>query len=365
MDSSQHKLPAECSTHIFSFLGVRDCLAFGSTSKKALAEILPSLYNRRLRMKQKFAYCRSWKKEDQRSIIISHGVVGLLDDMQARYPSQEWVVIPTVQERAQLLCRRLPTTHPMREKVELLRDDLDDSFASFLKKDETAPVLHFVSGTPVNFAEAFSMCCRLTRAIRLHAEVLRGAIYADPFGDDNNALLDQYIGDILCVTYLIDDSNLHIVEGSPTNATFLKELRKQSTGSSCYRSWVYIHSCILRNKTFSVDERLRLGIPDFSGVAEMIPNDCYINDHFMASEMSLVFREFGPLGPAFRGRDTVRIRDIPARCLFAFLITNSTQVNGETSRNAIEWLCQVHEQSRKARPMTVRAPIIRLSTPLH
>lgn len=36
---------------------------------------------------------------------------------------------------------------------------------------------------------------------------------------------------------------------------------------------------------------------------------------------------------------------------------------GETARGALEWLCSVHEQSRKCRPMTVRPPLLRLCIP--
>lgn len=123
---------------------------------------------------------------------------------------------------------------------------------------------------------------------------------------------------------------------------------------------MYLHSSILRLKPFTRDERARLGIPEFGRVSELLPNDCYINDWFMSSEMSLVFSEFGPLGATFRQRDLVQVREIPARRLFAFLITHENHLRGETTRSALEWLCNVHEEARKRRPMTVREPVVRL-----
>ena len=97
---------------------------------------------------------------------------------------------------------------------------------------------------------------------------------------------------------------------------------------------MYLHSSILRVKSFTTAQRHRLGIPEFSGLSEMVPNDHYINDAFLSSEMTLIFREFGPLGPAFRGRDIVRMHEIPAQRLFAFMIGNDRVVRGATAFHA-------------------------------
>ena len=88
--------------------------------------------------------------------------------------------------------------------------------------------------------------------------------------------------------------------------------------------------------------------------------------------MCIIYDDFGPLGPnySFRGRDIVRVRDITAdtmtECLLLYQPTTATSstiyagLNG-TIREAIEWICIVHEQSYKARPMSVRIPMIRFN----
>ena len=126
-----------------------------------------------------------------------------------------------------------------------------------------------------------------------------------------------------------------------------------------------MHSSILRTKTFSEEQRERLGIPDdsFCRISEMLPNDCYINERFMSSEMRLACYDFGPFGGHFRGRDVVRVREISARCLMAFFVTDNVHIQGETARNAMEWLFLMNQETRKARPMTVRPPMISLCRP--
>ena len=94
-------------------------------------------------------------------------------------------------------------------------------------------------------------------------------------------------------------------------------------------------------------------------------------DQFVKSEICIIYDDFGPLGPSFRGRDIVRVRDITAdtitECLLLYqpnmTTTNTiTTTNGalnSTTREAIEWMCIVHQQANKTRPMSVRVPMIR------
>jgi hypothetical protein len=166
------------------------------------------------------------------------------------------------------------------------------------------------------------------------------------------------------VAYLINQSTLRLVEGGPTIATFARVLHKESKeteNSLGYKSWVFMHSSILRVKPFTSKQRLRLRIPDLCKVSEFLPNDCYLNELFLSSKMTVVLDDFGPLGPTFRGRDVVSLRDISARRLFAFFISNDLrrQELRETSQGALDWLYMVHEEARKSRPMSVRSPLVR------
>jgi hypothetical protein len=348
MNASFENFPAECTAHVFSFLNLHDILRLGLCSVGTLKETLPTIYTRRQQMKQRYAYARNWKNLG----IETSKQIGQLDNVKLQCTNTDWIPIPTVEERVDQLFKCLCSSHPQFSHVSELRLDLRVNFEAQL-------TLVCKQTKKLVFEDIFMLLRRLTRSPRLHSEILVHAIHSNPLdkeSEDSN-LLSHYIGDVLSVTYLMSQSHLRIVEGGPTNATFLKNLRRLPKGDSCYRSWVYMHSSILLCKSFSDEQRKRLGTPEFSGLSEMIPTDLYINDLFLSSVLTLVFNEFGPLGPAFRGRDLVRHADIPGRALFAFWMGNE---QGETATNALEWMMLVHEQSRKARPMTVRAPVVRL-----
>ena len=63
--------------------------------------------------------------------------------------------------------------------------------------------------------------------------------------------------------------------------------------------------------------------------------------------LTLIYDEFAPLGPQFRGRDIVQIRDVSA----------SSMTTGAAA--ALDWIQVAHEQATKTYPMTVRPPEIR------
>lgn len=359
METLTTTLPRECSEQIFSFLTLRDVLSYAEISSTSLHQVIPEVRDRRQALKEPFAYYRDWKKNRSQNQII-----GLWRDCHHE-PVGQWITMPTVKERVHELHKRLPRTHPIADLVGELCRELEEDVDEDDGDDDS------MQTGSASFETLLKQLENAMRAHKLHAAILRAAMSDDPLVEDNQAhtnpteqerstTLERYIGDVLCITYLINQSNLRLIEGGPTTASFLRDIRQRSSDNSCYRSWVYMHSSILRVKHFTAAERQRLGIPEFCAASEMIPNDCYVNEFFMSSEMTLVFNEFGPLGPTFRQRDVVRLREIPASRLFAFFATNENHLRGETSQGAFEWLCLAHEESRKARPMSVRAPVVRL-----
>jgi hypothetical protein len=336
--------PSECFGHICSFMDLRDVLNFGSCSLSSTQQILPELCHRRKRMTKRFAYWRDWK-------IISAletNKIGIWDEVKEKFPNMNWVLIPTVQESVDELCKRMPSSHPLHHTATKLRAELRTE----LDYEE-------IARKRVAFEQLFPAQQQIVHAHKLHAKILSDAMRSDPLNGGNSTTLEQYIGDVLSVAYLINQSTLRLVEGGPTNATFTRVLHNESENSLGYRSWVFMHSSILRVKPFTSNQRLRLRTPDLCKISEFLPNDCYVNESFLSSKMRVVLDDFGPLGPAFafRGRDIVSLRDIPARCLFAFFISNDTQT--QTTRGALDWLCLVHEEARKSRPMSVRSPLVR------
>jgi hypothetical protein len=339
--------PPECFGSICSFLDLRDVLNFGSISLSSTKQILPELWHRRMKMKKQFAFWRDWKLLSG----LDTNKIGIWDEVKDKFPSTDWLLIPTVQESVEELCKRMPSAHALRDMATELRAELR-------KELECEEFVH----KRVVFEELFAAQQQILNAHKLHAKILSDAVRSDPLNGGNSTTLEQYIGDVLAVAYLINQSTLRLVEGGPTIATFTRLLHKEPEDSLGYKSWVFMHSSILRVKPFTSDQRLRLRIPDLCKVSEFVPNDCFVNEVFLSSKITVVLDDFGPLGPTFRGRDVTSLRDISARRLFAFFISNDPRTHQElreTSQGALDWLCLVHEEARKSRPMTVRSPLVR------
>jgi hypothetical protein len=297
-------------------------------------------------MKKAFAYSPAWKNQNKTELF------GFWDIMTAKQPSVGWIFIPSVQERISQLYKYIPSGHPMKGTIFKMKEDLAIEVS-----------LEGVNVAYLSFITAFDFYRRLLRVQIMHATVLNHVIHSNPMEQKSVIDLDHYMGDVLCVAYLINQTTLNQVDGGPSNGAFFCDTHPSNVQKSCYLSWVHLHSRILRVKSFTSVQRHRLGLPEFSGLSEIVPDNHYVNEDFLSSQLTLVFREFGPLGPAFRGRDIVRFREIPARCLFAYMVGNDTRAPGPIAVNALEWLFEVHEQSRKVRPMTVRPPQVRLAVP--
>ena len=189
--------------------------------------------------------------------------------------------------------------------------------------------------------------------------------------------LDQFIGDVLILAYFGSMSDLGLVKGEPTNATFVENLwqcQQLSSASSspghqlscCYWQWAHLHSSILYVKHFTNVQHEQLGIPSdlFCNdvlLSEILPKHCYINEHFMSSEMTLLFFQFGMMGPIIPGCNVVQHQEISACCLFAFFVT--TIDVGETAQTALEWLLLMHVEMQHIQPVLVWQSLIWLCHP--
>ena len=76
----------------------------------------------------------------------------------------------------------------------------------------------------------------------------------------------------------------------------------------------------------------------------------------MSSEMTLLFFQFGMLGPTLPGCNVVQHQAISVCCLFAFFVT--TIDVGETAQTALEWLLLMHAEMQHVRPVLVRQSLI-------
>lgn len=375
--------PTECSQHIFSYLEIAECLSLGTTSSTVLRKVLPDLCVRRHRMTQRyamvsgndqFALCPSptstrlhpedcwWHPRNPRA--------GLEKDFKLESSQSQAFVFPTVQDRVEQLSLKIPLLHPLHGLVQ----DLCQSLRFDVEKELLAILPVCLSNATLIHALK-----QIVRPLKLYATILKTALHNGP--DKGSTELFQYIGDVLCVAYLMHDCNskCSFAEGSPSPFVLAEKIRKSPP--SCYRSWVLMHASILRTKQFSDNARLRLGIgpsesltPEIedvfnaitpramaqmysrSAAAWSMPMDCYRTEAFMASEMVLIYDDFGPLGPSFRGRDIVQVREVSAHSMLACFTTSNVATDGH---EALEWLCVAHEQSFKTRPMSVRTPVLR------
>ena len=355
-------MPPECMSLILAFVPLKDVLHFGSTSKRSLVDVLPELSRRRSRMSLRFACAKKSRRRPTSTSDVpsSTRIVPWRESNASSSEDNDLVSLPTVEERLDQLIREMPSNHMLWEDLrelgcELRRPQMafDELFAQDVSFDDVKGLFH-----------------KLVQPLRLFASILARTINSNPFEKDTQSTsLGQYMGDVLILTYLLNFQDLGIVECGPSNAEYMQELRRCRTDESvppCYRAWVHIHSSILRTKDFTPEQRKRLGIPVDEAspkISEMIPNDCYMAERFLSSDMRLASYEFGPLGGRFRGRDVVQVREISARCLVAYFVTENVLVPGETARTALEWLFFTSQEMRKARPMAVRPPKITFCRP--
>ena len=310
-------LPPECKSHILSFLNLDHVLLFAQTCKTAMNDVLLELYHRRQSMMMTTTTtrkCPSWN-------------------------NMERIMIPSLYDRICQLCKHFPSGHPMAKTVCQLKEDLEQDI-----RLDGGTVTH----VGLSFSNLFSLYHRLLSAPRLYATIWHHVMMHSnpPKAEDHDDLttvnLDRYVGDVLCVAHLVFDvyrstsshdgpANRSLGDGGTIDYYCNKTV--DIPQQRCYLFWVFLHGSILRAKSFSAAQRDRLGISEFLAAPaaatskSLFESIHHVDDRFLDSEMTLVFREFGPLGPAFRGRDIVRLRDIPARGLVAYYMTTTSNGN--------------------------------------
>jgi hypothetical protein len=386
--TTDHPIPMECMQNIFSYLRLSDCIRFASTSSSSLREVLPAISLRRGQMTKTYAVVATnvTKNTTHTNIARYKTQIEAVKDIQTDTKHIEIIYkFPTLQQRVTQLAKKIPQSHPMHSLIQRLKMTL----AGCINIESCA-----VNET-TSHLKLIELLQRLILPLKLHSTILMNTVLSQHCYKSTTTSLDNYIGDVLCVTYLFydfDQQYPYYAEGSITSHWLRQKLRRYTP--TCYQSWVLIHSSILRTKQFTNQQRHRLGLSDGLQLENNITNnvltkdiknsislnktsgwniaiDLIRTDQFVKSEMCIVYDEFGPLGPSFRGRDIVRVRDLTAdailECLLYYSIDsntrNASQVehvrNTSSTREAFEWICIVHEQAFQSRPMSVRLPMIR------
>jgi hypothetical protein len=374
--SDSGKLPIDCCHHVFSFLELIDCLHFASTSSTAMREMLPTLRGRRNRMLKPYAVVVRKTMTSRKSTYRTE--IGALDELCHIDSGIECAHrFPTLQERAAQLATKIPRGYPSFELIQ----ELNQHLLCFSRHPEF-DVCEETSLSPAALIESQR---QFVLPLKIHAIILNNALLSKHGDNATTTEFHNYIGDVFCVTFLFYDfgRNSQYAEGSLSPRRMEETLRQFPP--TCYQSWVLMHASILRTKQFTERQQSRLGLlnihfgsspladaekdkgiiqsafisPQLTHSGWNIAVDKVRTDQFMKSEMCLVYDDFGPLGPSFRGRDIVRVRDVTADALQECLIYHNAPYGGGNSRDALEWICIAHEQAYQSRPMSVRQPVVR------
>ena len=366
--------PFDCCQHVFSYLELVDCLRFSSTSSVAMREVLPAILIRRSLLLKPYAMFV------QKCINPSppqYGIrIGLLDDLSYSENERLFYIFPSLHQRVTQLVTKIPPSHPLCSLVKEL---------SIVLSFSNNNTILLPNEDLVSIQSLIKLLQYAVSPLKLHATILNRALLSKNGDNTMTTELQHYIGDVLCVTYLFYDFGRKALyaEGSLSIECLQKRLCR--CPPSCYQSWVLMHACILRTKQFTEQQLSRMGLGDIymlsnHSIPEMqdlvafktvlwqhsrqfgwnMTIDKFRTDQFMKSEMCLIYDDFGPLGPSFRGRDIVRVRDVTADAIQECLINEDILYGGGGNiQDAIEWICLAHEQSHKNRPMTVRQPVVR------
>lgn len=438
-------LPPDSRHHVLDYLSLRDCLLYSQVSRQCLLDVVPGLKRRRSRQFcQRHAYqlldpCRLVPVRDiaaftspTRDLLESdHGC--LLQEING--DEKQWYIVPSIAERIQALYRALPPSHPSNEDVRQLLLDLQHEPS--LLSDDGITTSHF--GTCLEELRSISKAHRLHDFILSEATISSSPPPADTgfaanatsemrAGSSLTTTLEQYIGDVLIAYYCMGHSIAGIVEGPTTHRRWTLDLlhpRRQEIVEGplhWYRRWVYLHSTILR--TFPMTrqqlESYKLASPPSGIQGRTEPRKTeYIHPHYcflgtgtpVVGETTAVvsdlivpiannsssqrskyihktrWNQFGPLGPAFRGRDRVQthsispgllvnrlhnpcfghsptwlllaegrhfISDSPAMTCWFAPFTEAADGMDKLTR----WIAILPRECSKNRPMTVQPPIV-------
>jgi hypothetical protein len=338
-------LPPENLSQIARFLPLADVLRLTSVSRHCLRSILPELYRRRQLLTQRPYWLRGTQISKYEKAIT------------ASQQGDDWIQVASVLERLQLLHDRFQGQPYIRQNLvaELiieLQEPIDLSGAA-----------------SASFAVSFQL---LKKILYVHQQLSKLGVSVFSHNPWESVALDMYMERVWTLVYLLDDNAL--VEGCKMKS----EVAQLGPRYFPFDLWIYLHACILRRAcSFTANQKQRLKwfhnnednnnavdgynnpltslvLPPFTCALECASDFWW--GRFLFSYMSMFVRSFGPLGPAFRGRDNLVSHRVSSTNLF-MLLNNDYPGIGQTRRaEAMEWICLVHEESRKSRPMTVEPP---------
>jgi hypothetical protein len=427
-----------CGSHIFQYLSLKECLQFTCVSRSCFKATLPTLCRRR--QEQFLCHYESFEsyggygakggnvrlapatgkasgKIPNNSIKDSRVTAGESQEnneeniyCHPKVQEDMWRLIPTVKERLEGVYRAVPTSHPLKNRLRALVVDLQGDDGTISENDETFTSLLF-DLRKITHAHKLHATLLAACTINLEPEPFTRSIYLTATNNVGNGAgdgqsltvsLDQYIGDVLLSSCLMSHSAdlSGIVEGGTSLNTWLESLLQENSGRnarSSYKSYVYMHGCFLRIMPKTMEGASAVGLaPPVAGIVMqrsfgggnplLLQFKCFVEDSltFRNSRglavgrfcLECIFSEFGPLGPAFRGRDritTTRIADgdfgymVAGHGYFDVVVGLSEAFSnpGSDPRDFVldesrlgQSLLRLYSQTRVNRPVTVSAYIL-------
>lgn len=401
MGSPLSPLSEDTKLHVLDFLPLPDILHYSETAKQSLVEVLPNLKERR---SKQFGDRHAYQLCDPSRLISVHEISSLKDKKLVGCESEHWQVLPSVAERLEGLYRAIPQSHAGKDLARELWLD-----AKQLNDEE-------ITGD-ASFSASIQQLHSLLKAHRLHNLLLSKSTIncrpppADPSIAIYNDLtmtvtLDQYMGDVLLANYLMAHAIAGLVEGPTTYEKWIQHLTRQqdeeATPLDGYQYWIFLHSTILRTLPMKPEwlQQMRLqpicGVQGKAGADYISPPYPFLapettnnalkvlagplqrrqgNHHLWAHSTRL--DDFGPLGPAFRGRDRVRTVVMNPGSLLRHLgmfhafygmgvalppaTTTLYSVWFQESQTETSWMVNLSKDCYRNRPMTVQPPQITIS----
>lgn len=315
-----------------------------------------------------------------------------------------WCLVPSVQERLAELYRALPVDHPSNANLRDLVRDLAQA-------DTGRLVVYGGDNTTTNSYQTLLGRLRAaTKAHKLHATLLSNctikvdpqpfaqSIYVtnnDTPGTEFTTSLGQFLGDVLLSANLMAHSYSmeQTVEGGPSLRQWIDHIKSMGPGDGqgkqCYQLFLFLFEYLLRVIPKPIEEMRNLGmIPagkligyyrsEFSDYQNWIAPFSF-NAHPMDEDirrsycldrmdgdcgimMKISYNEFGPLGPAFRGRDRIRNVYVGEDALLneslrvISVLGASRDSLEDCPIGALPIITEMASEYRKNRPMTVLPP---------
>ncbi len=253
---------------------------------------------------------------------------------------QDIYLVPSILDRLKCLRRSISNRHPLYDGIHELVVDLESNCC----EEETCDG----DGTR-NFGFVYAIFKGILKPHKLHSLLLQRTIYDNMIHKETNnksrsTSIHRFMGDILIVYFLMGHVASGIVEGV-NESNWISQLSKtdiegndmDTTTYLWYQRFICYYSTLLRTLPLTSDQMIRMGLANeeiirqklcrfkpSQGGSFLIPQSPYckganktailekILSHEDSVSISCTLYDFGPLGPAFRGRDNVRFTHLTA-----------------------------------------------------